>query len=152
MTQPDHDAYPPAQSPWTPPTAPAGTGTMPAPESGAAAPAAKKGLAKFLPVAGSVAVAGVLGVGQLTGWFGAAAGAPEVGDCVQLTGDNSYEVVDCGGDTAEYTIVGIEAEQQTYAEFLVDTASCAGFAATEYVLWSGESETEPGDVYCAAPA
>jgi hypothetical protein len=152
MTQPGPDAYPPAQAPWTPPTAPGATETMPGAEPGAAAPAPKKGLAKFLPIAGSVAVAGVLGAGQLTGWFGVAAGAPEVGDCIQLTGDNSFEVVECGGDTAEYSIVGIEAEQQTYAEFLVDVDSCAGFATTEYVLWSGESETEPGDVYCAGPA
>jgi hypothetical protein len=152
MTQTGHDQNPPAQQPWTPPAAPGGVGTIPASESGAAAPAGKKRLAKVLSIAGPVAVAGVVGVGQLTGWFGAVAGAPEVGDCVQLTGDTSFDVVDCGGDTADYRIVGIEAEQQTYAEFQADLDSCAGFAATEYVLWSGESESEPGDVFCAAPA
>ena len=151
MTQPGPDQNPTAQQPWAPPVSPAATGTMPAPESGASAPAAKKGMSKFLPIAGSVAVAGVLGVGQFTGWFGAVAGAPEVGDCVQLSGDNSYDVVDCGGDTAEYKIVGIEEEQQTYAEFQADLDSCATFAGTEYVLWSGEAETEPGDVFCAGP-
>jgi hypothetical protein len=123
---------------------------MPAPESGSAAPASKKGLLRFLPVAGSAAIAVVISVGQTSGWFDG--GPPAVGDCVQLSGDTSYEVVDCGEDSAEYTIVGIEAEQETYAEFQVDTESCAGFAGTEYVLWFGESKTEPGGVYCAAPA
>ena len=150
MTQPGHDAYPPAQEPWTPPTGPVATGTMSGAESSTAAPAAKKGLLRFLPVAGSAAIAVVISVGQTSGWFDG--GPPAVGDCIQLTGDTSYEVVDCGGGSAEYTIVGIEAEQQTYAEFEVDTNSCAGFAGTEYVLWFGESKTEPGGVYCAAPA
>src|SRR3954463_14675596 len=115
MTQPGPAASPPAQAPWTPPTAPMATGTLPGAESGAAAPAAKKGLARFLPVAGSAAIAVVISVGQTSGWFGG--GPPAVGDCIQLTGDTSFEVVDCGENTAEYAIVGIEAEQETYAEF-----------------------------------
>lgn len=111
-------------------------------------PTEKKGVAKWVPIAGSVAVAGVLGVGSLTGWFGI--GDPSVGDCVQLTGETDFSVVDCGSDEAEYRIVGIQAERQTYPTFLDDPASCREFATTEVALWQGsDTMTEEGTVYCA---
>jgi hypothetical protein len=127
-----------------------GTSTVPTPAVTEPAPT-RRG-ARFLPTVGSVVVVGVLGVGQLTGWFGADAAAPEVGDCVHRTDDASFEVVDCGADAAEYTVVGIEAQQMTYDDAVTSVDTCAAFATAEFVLWSGESETEPGDVYCAAPA
>jgi hypothetical protein len=100
------------------------------------------------PTAGSVAVAGVLGLGSLTGWFGA--GEAAVGDCIQLTGETDFEVVDCDGDTAEYRVVGVEDEQQTYPAFMADLDSCAEFATTEVALWQGsDMVTEKGSVYCA---
>ncbi len=62
-----------------------------------------------------MAVAGILGAGSLTGWFGL--GDPKVGDCVQMQGETSFEVVDCAAAEAEYKIVGIEAEEMTWPDF-----------------------------------
>lgn len=139
MTDPGPDAYPAAQ----PHGATAATVDPAAP-----APTEKKGVAKWVPVAGAVAVAGVLGVGSLTGWFGI--GDPSVGDCIQLTGETEFSVVDCGADEAEYRIVGIQAEQQTYPTFVDDPTSCSEFATTEVALWTGsDMMTEEGTVYCA---
>jgi hypothetical protein len=98
----------------------------------------------------SVAVVGGVAAGQLTGWFGADAVAPEVGDCVHLAGGTSFEVVECGGGDADYTVVGREAEPMTYDDAITDVGTCAAFATAEFVLWSGE-DGELGDVYCAAP-
>ena len=146
MTHPGPEATPPGEQPGTFPAAAAGT--MAPDQQGAPLAPEKKGLPKWVPIAGSVAVAGVLGLGSLTGWFGA--GDAGVGDCIQLTGETDFEVVDCDGDTAEYRIVGVEDEQQTYPAFMADVDSCAEFATTEVALWEGSDMiTEKGDVYCA---
>ena len=118
-------------------------------QDASAAPAGKKGLKKLLPAVGSVAAAGIVGVGALTGGFGF--GDPEVGDCVQMQGETSFEVVDCGSGDAESRIVGIEDEEVNYAEFMADDSLCTSFEKTEYVLWTGELETEPGTIYCTEP-
>jgi hypothetical protein len=114
-----------------------------------AAPAEKKGLKKVLPVVGSIAAAGIIGAGALTGGFGF--GAPSVGDCVQTVGETDFEIVDCGSGDAESRIVGIEEEEVTYDEFMADDALCSSFEKTEYLLWEGAVETEPGTVYCTEP-
>ena len=122
-------------------------GATVAPQPAAEAPAEKSGVKKWLPIAGSVAVAGVVAASWLTGGFGP--GDPEVGECGKTTGETSFEVVDCDAEGAEFKIVGVEDEKQTYPEFEKDETFCADFAATEIALWSGEM-MEEGTVYCAA--
>lgn len=112
-------------------------------------PAEKKGLKKFLPYVGAIAGAGILGVSALNGGFGM--GEPEVGNCVRTVGETDFEVVDCESGDAESRIVGIEDEEVTYDEFMADDSLCASFDKTEYVLWTGAVESEPGTVYCTAP-
>jgi hypothetical protein len=128
-----------------------GTAVPPPVEPAAEAPTEKSGAKKWLPIAGSVAVAGVLGAGSLTGWFGI--GDPKVGDCVQMQGETSFEVVDCGAAEAEYKIVGIQDEEMTWPDF--ENASvdevCTAFQTWEVALWIGEMETEPGTIYCSEP-
>ena len=115
-----------------------------------AAPAETKGLKKILPAVGSIAAAGIVGVGALTGGFGF--GDPEVGDCVQMKGETSFDVVDCGADEAEYKIVGIHDEELNWPAFeeaaAVDEV-CQDFATWEVALWIGDLETEPGTIYCS---
>jgi hypothetical protein len=57
----------------------------------------------------------------------------------------------CTADEAEYRIVGVEDEEQTYPAFMADPDTCADFASWEAALWIGGLETEPGTVYCAEP-
>jgi hypothetical protein len=133
------------------PDAPSVPGEQPAGATAAGQPAAEapaetSGLKKWLPIAGSIAVAGVVAASWLTGGFGA--GDPEVGDCGQSKGETSFEVVDCDADGAEFRIVGVEEEKQTYAEFEQDETFCADFAAAEIGLWTGDVAGE-GTVYCA---
>lgn len=123
-----------------------GTDVPPPVQPAAEAPAEKSGAKKWLPIAGSVAAVGVLGVGSMTGWFGI--GDPKVGDCVQMQGETSFEVVDCDAEDAEFKIVGIQEGKQTYPDFQADENSCAEFPKWEVALWSGEM-TEEGMVYCA---
>ena len=124
-------------------------GTDIPPQPAAETPAEKSGAKKWLPIAGSVAVAGVIGAGSLTGWFGI--GDPKVGDCVQFKGETDWEVVGCGADEAEAKIVGVEDEKKTEDEFMQDPASCSAFATAEGALWlSGSMITEKGSVYCVA--
>jgi hypothetical protein len=139
MTNPDH---PPAGQPGTP-----GQAWAPPQQGAPAAEPEKKGAKKWLPVAGGVAVAGVVGLGSLTGWFGI--GDPKVGDCVLTTGATSFEVVDCSSEEAEFKIVGVEKDQQTYPDFEEDLEVCEDFATAEIALWTGEVESE-GTVTCAA--
>jgi hypothetical protein len=135
MTHPGHDGPPiPGEQPQG---ATAGAPSQPP------VPAEKSGVKKWLPIAGSVAVAGVVAASWLTG-----AGEPEVGDCGQSKGESSFEVVDCDAEGAEFKIVGVEEEKQTFAEFEKDENSCADFAAAEIALWSGDVAGE-GTVYCA---
>ncbi len=136
--------YPGPDAPSTPGEQPSGATTAPRPA--AEAPAEKSGLKKWLPIAGSVAVAGVVAANWLTGGSGPA--TLKVGDCGQSKGETSFEVVDCDAEGAEFKIVGVEEEQQTYAEFEKDETFCADFAATEIALWSGDVAGE-GTVYCA---
>jgi hypothetical protein len=143
MTHPGPDVPPaPGEQPG------ANAGTWVPPQHAAEAPAEKSGVKKWLPIAGSVALAGVIGVGSLTGWFGAS--EPEVGDCGQSKGETSFEVVDCDDEGAEFRIVGVEEEKQTYADFEADMESCIKFETAEIALWTGAG-TDEGTVYCAEP-
>jgi hypothetical protein len=139
----------PGSRPGTPDAGWAPTQDAPAPAA-PAAPTEKKGLKKVLPYVGSIAAAGILGAGALTGGFGF--GDPAVGDCVQMQGETSFDVVDCAGDEAEYKIVGIHGEELTWPEFeaaaSVDEV-CQDFATWEVALWIGDLETEPGAIYCS---
>ena len=110
------------------------------------APAEKSGLKKWLPIGGSVAVAGVVAASWLTGGFGP--GEPEVGDCGKSTGETSFEVVDCDAEGAEFKVVGVEKDKQSYQDFETDETSCMEFATAEIALWTGEMTGE-GTVYCA---
>jgi hypothetical protein len=134
MTQTGPDVQPPAQQPATPP---------------AAAPA-KSNAKKWGSIAGAVVVAGGLAAWRLTGGFGA--GDPSVGDCVQMQGETDFEVVDCTSADAEYKVVGIDEEEQTFADSQNDPETCAKFPEWEVALWIGDTITEPGTTYCAVPA
>jgi hypothetical protein len=136
--------YPGPDVPSTPGEQP--SGATAAAQAPAAAPAEKSGLKKWLPIGGSLAVAGVVAASWLTGGFGP--GEPEVGDCGKATGETSFEVVDCDAEGAEFKIVGIQDGKQSYQEFEKDENSCSAFPKWEVALWSGEM-TEEGTVYCA---
>jgi hypothetical protein len=124
-------------------------GATAAGQPAAATPAQKSGAKKWLAIAGPVLVAGVLGAGALTGWFGI--GDPNVGDCIQFQGETDWEVIDCGADEAEAKIVGIQDGKQTEDEFTADESSCSEFETAEGALWlSGSMITEKGSVYCVA--
>ena len=110
-------------------------------------PEQKKGLKKVLAIGGPIVGAGVIGVAAL-GFFGA--GDPEVGDCIKESGATSFEVVDCGTDEAQYKVVGIEKDQESYGDFQNDPDSCITFEKAEMALWAGP-EGGLGDVYCAEP-
>jgi hypothetical protein len=112
----------------------------------------RTGAKKWLSIGGSLVGAGVIAAGGL-GLFGA--GDPEVGDCVQLTGETTFDVVDCGTAHAEYTIVGVEKEKLTEADLqdrIADDSVCADFPNWEIALWNGDVVTEPGTVYCTEAA
>jgi hypothetical protein len=110
---------------------------------------------RWLRVGVPVAVAGVVGLGalgalgSLGGWLGW--GDPAVGDCVQMVGATSFDVVDCDSAGSEYRIVGIEDEQMDHPSFMADPDTCLAFASTEVALWIGGLETAPGTVFCAEP-
>lgn len=110
MTFPGPDASAPGQQPATPDNAQGASQATPS-----QATPQKSGAKKWLPIAGSVAVAGVLGAGSLTGWFGI--GDPKVGDCVQMASETDFDVVDCAADEAEMKIVGIDEQEMTRSEF-----------------------------------
>ena len=109
LTHPGNDPHAPGTQPgtpdgaWTPPAAP-----QTPPQGAPVDQSQTSGAKKWLPIAGSVAVAGVLGVGSLTGWFGI--GEPKVGDCVQMKGETDFDVIDCSAEEAEYKIVGVQDE------------------------------------------
>ena len=105
------------------------------------------GLRTWLSIGGSVAAVGIIGAGALG--FGFGFGDPEVGDCVQLTSDTRFDVVDCGAGEAEHRIVGVAAEDITYPDYMADDDLCSAVADTEVVLWSG-ADPDPGTAYCAA--
>jgi hypothetical protein len=142
---------PPQQAgPWAAPQPPGAWALPPdawAPPQGTA-PAAG-GVRRLLRVGVPVAVAGVVGLGTLGGWLGR--GDPAVGDCVQMVGATSFDVVDCDSAESEYRIVGIEDEEMDHPSFMADPDTCLAFASTEVALWIGGLETEPGTVFCAEP-
>jgi hypothetical protein len=141
LSQPPPPSYPepaPPAQPYSPGGLPFdGTGTPPAPSTSR----------KVARIALPVLAAGVAGAS----WFGlGAAGAPEVGDCIQTSGVSDYEVVDCADDAAQFAVVGVEEEEYSEAEFDADDTLCSGFATTEVVLWFGETGSD-GTVLCAEP-
>ncbi len=144
MTNPGSDINASGQQPDPP------AGNWAAPEQGATAAAKpeQKGAKKWLKAGVPVVVAVGLGAAALTGNFGI--GDPEVGDCVKTTGATSFDVVDCGGDEAQFRISGVEKEEMTYPAFEEAAEVCMSFETAEMALWIGE-ETEKGTVYCAEP-
>lgn len=105
---------------------------------------------KRLPlVAGAIVVALVVALFR-NGVFGG--GAPEVGDCVQASGSDGYEVVDCDSSDAQFRIFGTD-DDMTEVEFTTDPDTCLEAAqeagATDgRALWYGETG-ETGQVFCA---
>jgi hypothetical protein len=123
---------------------------VPQPATPYVEPEKKSGAKKWASLAGTVVVAGVGGAYALTGGFGI--GDPKVGDCVDMTSETEFDVVDCGAAEAEAKVVGIDDQEMTSAEF--DAAPmeevCTSFATTEFAIWSGDIITEPGTIYCFA--
>jgi hypothetical protein len=148
MTQTGPDVQPPAQ-PGQPyqqwgPDQQQQLATPPAP-----APAKSKGK-KIGSIAGAVVVAGGIAAFRLTGGFGA--DDPSVGDCVQMQGETSFDVVDCSSADAQYRIVGKDDKKLTYETFQTDDAVCTAFAETEAALWTGDPVGAEGTTWCAVPA
>jgi hypothetical protein len=143
MSHPVPPSYPePAQQQPAQPYAPGGL-----PFDGAGVPQPQSKMKKIAGIAVPVVAAGVAGAS----WFGLGApGAPEVGDCIQPKGVSDYEVVDCSDAAAEFSVVGVEEEEYSEAEFDADDTLCSGFASTEVVLWFGEAGSD-GAVLCAEP-
>jgi hypothetical protein len=118
------------------------------PFGGDTAPPQPSKAKKVLRVAGPLVVAGVAGAS----WLGlGGGGVPEVGDCGKPSGDDSFEVVDCGSDEAQFRVVGVEDEKMTQAEYEVDTTACTGFPTAEQILWVGDEFGLDGTVLCAGP-
>lgn len=141
MTEP---GYPPSPTPPAttapPPYAP---GVSAADVQPAPAPSRAK---KWLGIAGSVAVAGVVGAS----WLGLGSSAPAVGDCVAAKGESSFDVVDCAADEAEHRVVGIEPDEMSYDDYMADDGLCADFTSAQMVLWVGDTGSD-GTVLCAEP-
>lgn len=97
-----------------------------------------------------IAVIAVLSIAGLA--FGLLGGDPEVGDCVKMEGAASFEAVDCGSDEAEYKITGIDEQELNRQEFDETDEVCVDFETSEVALWIGDSESEPGTIYCAEAA
>jgi hypothetical protein len=109
----------------------------------------KKGVGtKVLAIGGSVVGAGVVALAGLTGFFGPP--EPEIGNCVTETGQNTWDVVDCGSNQATYKVIGVDDEQLTFLDFKTSTAVCSSFATAKYTLWVGP-DGGLGTVYCAEP-
>jgi hypothetical protein len=103
---------------------------------------------KLLAIGGPIAAAAVVGVASMTGLFGA--GDPEVGDCVKATGTDTWDVVDCDSQEAQWKVVGEDEKQITYPEFQHSSEICSAFPTAEYSLWVGPDGMQ-GTVYCAEP-
>ena len=126
----------PGQSAWQPP------------QSGAPQPEKKSGKKKLLAIGGPLVGAGLVAAAGLSGFFGA--GDPEIGDCVKQSGADSWDVVDCGSDEAQYKVVGQDETKLTYPEFQSSSDICLKFPTAEYSLWIGPDGLQ-GTVYCAEP-
>jgi hypothetical protein len=128
----------PGQQPW------GGPGAQPQQQ-----PAKKSGLARILPIVAGVVAVIVVGF-LVRGFLGG--GAPEVGDCVNQSGSDGYEVVDCDSSDAQYRIFGTD-DDMTEAEFTADTDTCQAAATESNItdgvsLWYGTSG-DTGKVFCA---
>jgi hypothetical protein len=137
MTHTDWNTATPGQQPGQPAWQP------PQPEA-----APKSRAKKVMAIGGPIVGAAVVGVASLTGFFGVS--DPEVGDCVKQSGAESWDVVDCGSDEAQYKVVGQDEKQLTYPEFQSSSDICSSFATAEYSLWIGP-DGNLGTVYCAEP-
>ena len=127
----------PGQQPW------GATGAQPQ------QPAKKSGLARILPIVAGVVAVIVVGF-LVRGFLGG--GAPEVGDCVNQSGSDGYEVVDCDSSDAQYRIFGTD-DDMTEAEFQADPDTCQAAATASNItdgvsLWYGTSG-DTGKVFCA---
>jgi hypothetical protein len=126
----------------TPGTADAGWA---APPCGVPVQETKSGRRAWPSIGGSVVAVGIVAAGALV----LGGSDPGIGDCVRLTGDTEFDVVDCGAGEAEYEIVGIASDGVTYEDYMADDDLCSTVVATEVVLWSG-ADADPGTAYCAA--
>ncbi len=77
---------------------------------------------------------------------------PEVGDCLESTGTDRLQTVDCDDATTDYRIVGIESGTTTFADYEADATTCSAFPGFEQSFWVGANgdETGQGTVYCVA--
>jgi hypothetical protein len=141
MTQTGPDVQPPGQpyQQWGPDQQQLATPPVPA-------PAGKSKGKKIASIAG--AVAGGLGAWRLTGGF---ADDPGVGDCVQMQGETSFDVVDCSSADAQYKIVGKDEKKQSYESFQADDSVCSGFAEAEAAFWTEDAIGADGTTWCAVP-
>src|SRR4051812_36524853 len=145
MTQTGPDVQPPAEpgpsyQQWGPEAQPT-TPPVPAP--------ARSKAKKWGSLAGTVVVAGGFAVFRLTGGFGT--DDPSVGDCVQMDGETSFDVVDCSSADAQYRIVGKDDTKLTHETFQTDDTVCTAFAETEVALWTADSVGPEGTSWCAVP-
>jgi hypothetical protein len=108
---------------------------------------AKSGKGKKIgSIAGAVVVAGGLAAFKLTGGFGT--GDPAVGDCIHETA-SSFDVVACDDAEAQYKIVGVEKQEQTFEEASANADNlCVDHPETTYLAWYGDDGGD-GKVYCA---
>ncbi len=74
----------------------------------------------------------------------------EVGDCIREEGSDELTIVDCDDPSAQWEVVGIESEEQTYDEFMADPDTCSAFSEAEQAWWYGEVGEE-GLVLCVIP-
>lgn len=112
-------------------------------------PKKKSAAARLIPVVAGIVVVVVVGF-LVRGFLGG--GAPEVGDCVNASGSDGYEVVDCSSDDAQYRIFGTD-DDMTEAEFNADPDTCQSAATASNItdgvsLWYGSSG-DTGKVFCA---
>jgi hypothetical protein len=146
--QPYPGQQPPAGQPWGAPPQP-GT-PQPFGATGAQAfgqpDAPQKPKRKWLPIIGGL-IAVVVVLIALTSFFGA--GEPEVGDCIQQTGESDFNIVDCDSSDAERKVVGVDGDMtgDKFRDAPVEDL-CTDFPETTFVLWSGSDESEDGHVYC----
>jgi hypothetical protein len=108
-------------------------------------PQKKSGAGKWIAIGAGIVVVVVVVI------FGAIflnAADPKAGDCVKADGEN-LTVVDCDDSAAQYRVLGTQAGQQTYEEYIADPATCAAFPEAIQSFWVGATG-EKGDVYCAA--
>jgi hypothetical protein len=136
--QPGQQPLQQGQPAWIPPQGPGVPGQ----------PERKSSVVKkvVLPVVGGLVALGLAGSA-----FGLIGGDPEVGDCVRMQGETSFDSVDCGSDEAQFRITGIDDQELNQTEFKETDEVCVDFESSEVALWIGDMVTEPGTIYCAAP-